>query len=331
MNHIGEEDTGFQFGDSGNTFSAFSEGIASKLAATELSKINMLRRGSVSAECMNPPEAEEFSEKVVVSKPPQARQRIENAISSNLLFRNLDVDQKRDIIDAMFEKPLKAGDVIIKQGDPGDFFYVIDHGDFTIFINDQKVGSYSGEGAFGELALMYNTPRAATIQATSDAVVWCVDRLTFRKTVNSHNYRKRKLYEGFIKSVPLLSTLSPLEISKVADCLEPVEFSDGQVVIRQGEHGDHFYIIVHGTVEITLKKSEDAPAVSGGSLGRGQYFGELALITSAPRAATITAKGPVSCVSLDAKAFTRLFGPLMELLKRNTVEYKKYEELIVDV
>ena len=232
----------------------------------------------------------------------------------------------------MFEKPLKTGETIIKQGDPGDYFYVIDRGNFDIIINGEKVASYDGEGAFGELALMYNTPRAATIQSTTDAVVWCVDRLTFRKTVNSHNFRKRKLYEGFIKSVPLMSTLSALEISKVADCLEPVEFKDGDVIIKQGEQGDHFYIIVNGTAEISLKKSEaDPEAVSGGTLTRGQYFGELALITNAPRAATITAKGPVSCVSLDAKAFTRLFGPLMELLKRNTTEYKKYEELVAGV
>ena len=231
----------------------------------------------------------------------------------------------------MFEKPFKAGETIIRQGDHGDFFYVIDSGNFDILINGSKVGSYDGEGAFGELALMYNTPRAATIQSTSVGVLWCVDRLTFRKTVNSHNYRKRKLYEGFIKSVPLMSTLSALEISKVADCLEPVEFKDGETIIKQGEQGDHFYIIVNGTADIALKKSESEPAVSGGSLTRGQYFGELALITNAPRAATITAKGPVSCVSLDAKAFTRLFGPLMELLKRNTAEYKKYEELVAGV
>lgn len=228
----------------------------------------------------------------------------------------------------MFEKPLNAGDFIIRQGDPGDFFYVIDHGEFDIIINGEKVGSYKDEGAFGELALMYNTPRAATIQAATDAVVWCVDRLTFRKTVNSHNYRKRRLYESFIRSVPLLSTLSPIEICKVADCLEPVDFADGQVIIRQGEQGELFYIIVQGTVSITLKNGDEEPVVDGGRLTSGQYFGELALINDAPRAATVTAMGLVKCVSLDAKAFNRLFGPLMEILKRNMDTYAKYEDLL---
>lgn len=68
------------------------------MAATELSKINMLRRGSVSAECMNPPETEEHSEKVVITKSPEATQRIQKAISNNLLFRNLDEEQKSEIV-----------------------------------------------------------------------------------------------------------------------------------------------------------------------------------------------------------------------------------------
>lgn len=231
----------------------------------------------------------------------------------------------------MFEKPLRAGDLIIQQGNPGDFFYVIDHGEFDIIINEEKVGSYKEEGSFGELALMYNTPRAATIKATTDAVVWCVDRLTFRKTVNSHNYRKRRLYESFIRSVPLLSTLSPFEVSRVADCLEPVEYLDGQVIIRQGERGHLFYIIVEGIVAITLKQSNDGPVVDVGTLGAGKYFGELALIHDAPRAATVAAVGPVKCVSLDAKAFTRLLGSLMDLLKRNMETYAKYEDLIANI
>ena len=79
-------------------FGGFEDGFASKFAATEASKINMLRRGSVSAECMNPPDAEDHSEKVVIAKSPEARERIQKAISNNLLFRNLDDAQKSEIV-----------------------------------------------------------------------------------------------------------------------------------------------------------------------------------------------------------------------------------------
>jgi cAMP-dependent protein kinase regulator len=60
--------------------------------------MNLLRRGSVSAECMNPLETEELSEKVVIPKSLEARKRIDRAILNNLLFRNLDSDQKNEIV-----------------------------------------------------------------------------------------------------------------------------------------------------------------------------------------------------------------------------------------
>jgi cAMP-dependent protein kinase regulator len=72
----------------------------------------------------------------------------------------------------MFEKKVTADEVIISQGDEGDNFYVVDEGQFDVYVNDKKVVEIGPGGSFGELALMYNTPRAATVQATSDGVLW---------------------------------------------------------------------------------------------------------------------------------------------------------------
>jgi len=70
------------------------------------------------------------------------------------------------------------------------------------------VGSYDGQGSFGELALMYNMPRAATIQAATNGSIWALDRTTFRKIVLRTAFQKRKMYEQLLESVPLLSSLS---------------------------------------------------------------------------------------------------------------------------
>ena len=84
------------------------------------------------------------------------------------------MEQRNLLIDAMFEKKCKSGDEIISQGDKGDYFYVVESGLYEVWksentknphMNSKKVFQYQGKGAFGELALMYNAPRAATVRA----------------------------------------------------------------------------------------------------------------------------------------------------------------------
>ncbi len=73
----------------------------------------------------------------------------------------------------MEEKRVKPGDGVIKQGDPGDYFYIIDHGKYDVLKRvgpeEKKVFFYDGKGSFGELALMYNCPRAATVVVSPPA------------------------------------------------------------------------------------------------------------------------------------------------------------------
>lgn len=100
-------------------------------------------------------------------------------------------------------------------GDPGDFFYIIDTGQFEVYQSDSKTGkeslvfTYDNQGSFGEVALMYGAPRGATVRATSAGRLWAVDRLTFRHVVVLGSAKRRRLYERFIERVPLLGKYSP--------------------------------------------------------------------------------------------------------------------------
>jgi cAMP-dependent protein kinase regulator len=286
------------------------------------------RRGSVSAESIDPNSAE-ASEKITIPKSDDARRRIASAIAHNLLFRNLERDQKREIVDAMFERSCNTGEKVIVQGDEGDNFYVVDSGLFYVFVDGEKVVEIGPGGSFGELALMYNTPRAATVQAVTSAVIWGVDRMTFRRTIMNNMYRKRKTYEAFLRTVPILQTLNATEVAKIADSLEPVEYNEGETIIEQGDIGDTFYLMLEGEalVKKTLQPSVQSEEV--GHLRPGDYFGEISLITDQPRAASvIAAAGGCRCVYLDRPTFIRLLGPCMDLLKRNMEQYKKYEKVI---
>lgn len=285
-------------------------------------QIASLRRGSVSAESYKP--SDEEYEKIVIPKSNDAKKRIESAISNNLLFRNLEKEQRNEIIDAMFEKKVAKGVAIINQGEEGDNFYVVDSGAFDVFVNGNKVVEIGAGGSFGELALMYNTPRAASVIANQDCVVWAVDRVTFRRIVTNNMFRKRKLYENFLRTVPILNSLDSAEVTKIADALEPIEYKDGEDVVRQGEEGDSFYILVNGEAKVTITKEGEPHEMM--RYHPGDYFGEIALVNDSARAATVTAIGNIKVVSLNRAAFIRLLGPIMDILKRNIDDYKKYEE-----
>jgi len=171
----------------------------------------------------------------------------------------------------MVERKVLKDEVIIQQGDEGDYFYVTDTGHFDIFIDNVKVGEAEAGKSFGELALLYSQPRAATVKATEDSSVWAVDRKTFRRIVLASNIEKRKRYQQFLKEVQILSNLNSEELLKAADALEQVSYSPKEPIITEGEFGDTFYIIEEGTVEIKSK----GKILSTKS--KGDYFGGISL------------------------------------------------------
>lgn len=83
------------------------------------------------------------------------------------------------------------------------------------------IHTYQDSGSFGELALLYNMPRAATVQAVSEGSLWAMDRQTFRRILLKSAFKKRKMYEALIESVPMLKALQPYERMNLADALVP--------------------------------------------------------------------------------------------------------------
>lgn len=295
-------------------------------------KANYSRRKSVSAEGFDPDADDGDDERIVHPKTDAQRQRLAKVVNKILLFSNLEQDQMQQVLDAMFEHEVTAGAHVIDEGDDGDNFYVIERGNFDIFIKDKvtgnqnHVGSYNGSGAFGELALMYNCPRAATIIATTDGSLWGMDRTTFRRIIVKNAAKKRKQYEEFLESVPCLSTLTVEERMKVADAMITKTYTDGEIILRQGDPADYFYLVAEG--HVVIKRRGDNPnkpeeEVQLTRYGRGSYFGELALLQNQPRAASAIADGDCKCAVLDVQAFERLLGPCKELLMRNIPIYEQ--------
>jgi len=188
------------------------------------------------------------------------------------------------------------------------------------------VRDYKAGEAFGELALLYNAPRAATIIAKDDSILWKLDRNTFNHIVKDAAQSKRNKYEDFLGSVEVLQSLDHYERSKIADCIKEVSFKAEDTVITEGdtENCDLFYLIMEGEAVATKTLTPGQAPDQVGKYKAGDYFGELALLKNAPRAANVIAKSHLKLASIERGSFMRLLGPLTEILKRNMEHYNAY-------
>lgn len=284
------------------------------------------RRGGISAAVVNINEVESYQKKVI-PKDNTTMEHLRSVVIENVLFQHLEEDELTEVLDAMFKVTPKEGEEVIKQGDEGDNFYVIDTGVTEVIIDsgdgDAKVVSkISKGGSFGELALIYGTPRAATIRAKTNCVLWAIDRDSYRRILMGSTIRKRKAYESFLGKVKIMETLDKWERLSVADALEPSNFKKGDVIIKQGDDGDDFFLIIEGECVVTKEGNGEIIVVN--NLKAADYFGEIALLQGDKRHATITATTDVRCAKLDRKRFERVLGPCSELLKRNMDLYKQF-------
>ena len=302
--------------------------------------ISVARRRGVSSEILDETKPFSAEELKVHLKTPEQTNKLREALANNALFMSLDPEDLKIVLDAMFEVSVAQGDVIIRQGDEqGDLFYVIYSGECEAtkkINNEEKVVKEYGSGdSFGELALIYGTPRAATVRAKSDCKLYAINRVTFRRIVMMNTKKKREMYEDFLKRVPILETLTDYERMTVADALVQETYDrdadKGRYIIKQGDRGEAFYILIEGEVVVRKKLSphdDKSEEIELTKLGVGDYFGEIALLTDQPRQASVVIpediEENVKVVKLSRRDFKNLLGPCEEILKRNMKLYNQY-------
>ncbi|KAL3483716.1 cyclic nucleotide-binding-like protein [Aspergillus germanicus] len=269
-----------------------------------------MRRNSVSAESII---------------PAAQRRRLLRVLEHVFLFSSLDKEQYLQVADAFVEKVVaNKGTEVIKQGDDDDYFYVVEKGSFDFYVKHtpssgddhskrQKEGSAGAGDYFGELALLYNALRAATVAPTEpDCVLWALDGESFRQIIAESNFVRRRLHESFLESVPLLSTLTASQWSRIAEALETRTHAAGEMIIRQGDAATSFFLVISG---VARAYKADFPA-SVMTYHRGSFFGERAFRKNTPRAASIITVTDIIVATLNREAFFRLLGPVEEIMRK---------------
>ena len=241
------------------------------------------KRNAISAELLETTKSNQTN--TDNEKTPSLKNWLLQSVSDNILFTNLDDTQKGTVVDQMYKMSLKKDEFLIRQGEEGNAFYVVESGSFVITVKDVgQVDTLESGKCVGELALLYNAPRAASVQASMNSVVWAVERSAFRKALMDVHKESSDRNIEFLKKCELLRPLLSTELAWVDQALEEMTFKANEIIFKKGEPGERFYIVKTG---IANGKAKDGTEFK---LQPGSFFGERALLTNEARAATITAE-----------------------------------------
>ncbi|TSK22795.1 cGMP-dependent protein kinase 1 [Bagarius yarrelli] len=261
-------------------------------------------------------------------KSSQSKDLIREAILDNDFMKNLELSQIQEIVDCMYPVEYGKDSCIIKEGDVGSLVYVMEDGKVEVTKEGLKLCTMGPGKVFGELAILYNCTRTATVKTLTNVKLWAIDRQCFQTIMMRTGLIKHAEYMEFLKSVPTFHSLPEEILSKLADVLEETHYEEGDYIIRQGARGDTFFIISKGKVTVTREDSASQDTVYLRSLEKGNWFGEKALQGEDIRTASVIAAETVTCLVIDRESYKHLIGGLEDVSSKGSEDAEakaKYE------
>jgi cAMP-dependent protein kinase regulator len=247
---------------------------------------------------------------------------IDAALDDNFVFSKLPASKRTGLIEAFEPIMVKAGTKIIEEGEEGDYFYVVGSGVVDIQIDGKDVGTAEAGSSFGELALLYQAPRAATCIAKTMCGLFRLDQETFKRTM-AHQVRESQAdVMGVLKSVPYFKDLGDKYLHKISSTLRVINYKSGDFLVsREEDTPRRFYILKSGHALIQGIQL-------GGSfynqiaLGPNEFFGEIAMLTDHWSCESVVAKGDVVALVLDREQFMHILGDDFASISKLTLDKK---------
>ncbi len=186
---------------------------------------------------------------------------------------------------------------------------------------DKRVAQLHAGDLFGEMTCMSYYPRSATVRAATDCRVLEMLRNVLDIMQRNKSFReqlevtyKQRALESHLRSVPVLSSLTPEFIEHLKQRVELVRFLPGQVICSQGDPADSFYLVRLGFVKVT--ETRPGGDIVLAYLARGSYFGEMAFLGNTTRVATCTALDHVEVVRIPGDDFKRMLNEFPEVRRQ---------------
>nr|XP_033795849.1 cGMP-dependent protein kinase 1-like isoform X2 [Geotrypetes seraphini] len=250
-----------------------------------------------------------------------AFRQIVKAIQANEVLKRLGEEQLDTVVESFTLTQYGKGDSVILEGSEGNTMYIIAEGELFVTQHGQPLRTLSAGDVFGELAILYNCKRTATVTATTDVKLWEIDRQTYRTIVTQKHKQRRQAILGFLKEAHTLNGLSDTQLSRIIDSMEECKFHPGDIIVQEGDEGKSFFIILKGEVQVTKEVNGSQEQIR--IMRAGEHFGELALIRNSCRTATCRALRDVTCITMSKEDFE-------ETVPLDTVELPKVDLLDIE-
>lgn len=247
------------------------------------------------------------------------RLQISDLIGTVPLLKGLPAEVLKKLAEHANLVTFLAGDIVIGEGERGDALYIITHGVVAVIKEHTVVAELKDGDFFGEMALLGDQVRTATVKAKTPSTLLRLRRRDVLKLADSHLELKTRMNEikleretqtGLIGTIPLLRGLPANVLEQVSEHTLAVRYMPGDSVIQEGDRDDSLYIIIHGSV-IVYRAGEPVA-----ELGDGDFFGEMALLGDHIRTATVKIKEPSTLLQLRRKEILQLSGDHIELKQR---------------
>jgi cGMP-dependent protein kinase len=239
---------------------------------------------------------------------------ISKSLSGHFLFSSLSDENMISIIEEFKLYKFPAKTIIFNQGLFAENFYIIAQGRAEVIVNLVTKKIITKGEYFGEIALLHDSTRTASIKTIEQSFLWTLGRSSFKRIITSINSKKLEENQNFVNNIEIFKSFSNSQKDILLSLIVTQEFSDGVKIVQENDPGDLLYIIQKGFVTCSKEGKELR------RLGKGEVFGDQALLYNTPRTATVTATGRCTLLSLGREDLVRALGShLLEIIYKNSL------------
>jgi len=237
-------------------------------------------------------------------KSSRVKELIKSAIERNDFLKKLDGVQISDMVDCMEPRVSRLHESIIKEGEVGNEMFVIEEGNVEVFKGSGKAFRVMKPGQlFGELAILYNCTRTASIRAVSDCKLWVIERKVFQNVMMKSTIQKQENHLRALRRCSLLAGHDEDTLKRLSDTLEERQFMPGEFIIRHGFHGNCAYFIVSGECDVQRKTDSKFTA----TLHNSSWFADETLRDQECMLenVVVSQRSPCTCLILQKDSYTQ--------------------------
>ena len=264
----------------------------------------------------------------------------DNFLDNIKFLRLFPKDIRKEIIPLFEEQHYGFGEIIVREGEQADAFYLLTSGRARVLkksetnedvpLNILRVGD-----EFGEVGLFQGGVRIATVRASTDVITLRLSKQNFQQIIEKNptvkNYIElqihHKLLHNFLYQYTDLGNIPFPALRELLLCLKVSSFKKGELIVNQGEEPGPMYIVKEGRLRVYRK--ENSFVKNLGYLRKGDFFGELSILTDSPRSAYVEAMSQCDllCLSKDnLTALSEKFSEFKKVITERTAHYQAENE-----